>query len=81
MIRTNEFEPRVQRISRRTTRLDESIVMSILGERKNEMDRENILFKSLYFEVTDRVCRQIQSRFQENNEILMAVERSKSHTF
>lgn len=73
----NGFEPRIRR---RTTRLDQSVVMCTLGERENEMERGNILLKQQYFEMIDRVCREIRFRFQENNEILMAVsEASRMH--
>lgn len=71
----NGNEPRARRISHRSYRLTNSIVMSSLGEREMDADnpRHTSILKSQYFEIIDRVVHEIKRRFKENNDILLAI--------
>lgn len=66
-----ESLPTPRRIRHRSTRLNDSVVMDSLGERQSEVD--NGKFKSMYFEVIDYVLSEMRRRFQNNNNILLAI--------
>lgn len=68
----NGNEPRAGRISNRSCRLTNSIVMSSLGEREMDADnpRNTSILKSQYFEIIDRVVQEIKRR---NNDIWLAI--------
>lgn len=72
-------EARPQRIRQRCSRLNDSIVMATLGERQieigaqNEDQRQIILAKSQYFDIIDRILMEMNRRFQENSDILIAI--------
>lgn len=68
-----ELEPEQPvRRRRRSTVLNDSVVMSTLGER--DSDDESVLLKRIYFEIIDTVESEMTRRFDENNDILMAIE-------
>lgn len=67
----NDFIPDLRRNSRRPSRLDNFVVMTTIGERETEND--TLRLKQIYFEIIDKTIREINSRFTENNEILMAL--------
>ncbi|XP_055304939.1 uncharacterized protein LOC129569799 [Sitodiplosis mosellana] len=75
-----DFEPRPQRIRQRSTRLNNSIVLETLGERhievdaQNNVEKETLLLKSQYFNVIDRVSSEMARRFDENTDILTAID-------
>lgn len=69
------YEPEAEqpvRRRRRSTLLHDSVVMSTLGER--DSDDESVLLKRIYFEIIDTVESEMTRRFDQNNDILMAIE-------
>lgn len=63
---------RPTRRRRRSTLLNDSVVMSTLGEGEDN-DEELISLKRCYFEIIDSVVEEMTQRFDQNNDILMAV--------
>lgn len=69
------YDPEPQhpiRRRRRSTLLNDSIVMSTLGER--DTDDEIISLKRIYNEIIDTVISEMTRRFDQNNDILLAIE-------
>lgn len=64
----DEQTPRPQRIRQRSSRLNNSIVMETLGE-----DSREVGLKPVYFEIIDSIISEINKRFHENSDILMAL--------
>lgn len=56
---------------RRSTLLNDSVVMSTLGE--GDTDDEKVSLKRCFFEIIDLVVAEMERRFNQNNDILMAV--------
>lgn len=77
IIESHECESREKRSHQRSNRLNDSIVMCTLGDRhvdsECEISPEELLLKSICFEVIDRALTEIESRFHENSEILTAI--------
>lgn len=57
---------------RRSTLLNDSVVMSTIGE--CDSNDETISLKRIYFEIIDLVSSEMTRRFDQNNDILMAIE-------
>lgn len=75
----NEPNSRPQRIRQQSSRLANSIVMETLGERHleaeglTEIEKEELLLKSKYFEVIDCVSNELTRRFCVSSNILTAI--------
>lgn len=68
-----EYEnvPRVKRTRQRSTRLNDSIVMESLGEGQDDGEYQQL--QSAYYEVIDYTLIEMEKRFNDNSEILMAI--------
>lgn len=64
-------EPRPIRNRRRSSMLSNCVVMETIGERNGE--NEKTLLKAAYFEIIDNISSEIQRRFNDNSDILLAL--------
>lgn len=71
IISTNGITPRIRRAPRRSSRLRDSIVMSTIGQ--SESGNETPQLKAMFFEIIDRICNEMEARFNNNSSILNAI--------
>lgn len=64
-------DSRPRRIRQRSSQLTDSVVMETLGE--SSSDDENQALKSAYLEVIDYILNEMDKRFHNNSDVLMAI--------
>lgn len=69
---SHSITPRVRRARQQSTRLRDSIVMSTTGQ--NQFEDEISELKSVYYEIIDSISNEMKDRFDNNCEILNAID-------
>ena len=62
-----------RRQSRLPSRLQDSVVMAPVGARDSESDSPLRFYRQRYFEILDRVLRELKLRFDDNRNVILSV--------
>lgn len=72
MLPTPAEDSRPIRQRRRSTYLNDFVVMDSIGER-NDISDAKLLLKASYFEIIDLISHEMQRRFNDNNDVLLSL--------